>query len=555
MSLSDSSRVSPQPSHLSPTDTTGRTEDRDPSRDDGAFTGKGEKGTRRPVISQRELDSVRRKLNYHMSESEERGIPKTESCSTDSADELAALWSGAGLQLPQTMARVSSTDPQLISFASPPVTTAGTTANIAADVTACIAADVAANSSADTTAVAEAANGIATPITTAVNREAITPQTQALFTGIRSGKRSLFDHIPQQRTAQRTWGIDIDCQDPQSGRTPLTMALVLRAWDIAVELLSLGADPDLLDGAHDAPRELASPLCKMILQFFSWSAMKQSGDWSPANEVLLKDLLLTRDSVDGYTMLTWAAGRRHDKLACMLIDAGAGFEFSSKQGESPFEAACRKGSLSLVLTMLDAWSELITTDLGRAYFRLALRGAIEARRPAVVAEMLSAFRRIYRAGGKAPAQEDALDVKEIIPRDRRSEADAYHAFFGGQPSTTFVFDTALQRTRDDCLLTREECSLLMLNDMQVLAARKAYSDVLVVIEAHYKLASGIPRTITVAGRVNAGNVSRELSGVESTSESSHSWAREWAQEPTSESTYESPPESTSEPTSESSLSQ
>ena len=224
-----------------------------------------------------------------------------------------------------------------------------------------------------------------------------------------------------------------------------------------------------------------------------------------------------------------------------------GFEFSGRQGEGPFEAACRKGSLSLVLYMLDVWPELVTTFVGRAYFRLALRGAVEAKRPAVVGEMLSAFRRIYRAGGKPPAQEDAVDVKEIIPRASRSEAEAYHAFFGGQASTTFAFDTALQRTRDDFLLTREECSLLMLNEMEVLAVRMANSGVLEVIEAHYKPTSGIPRTITVAGRVRAGNASLGLFGAESTPE--------LTPEPTPEPTDESTQESTQESTSESSLSQ
>ncbi len=510
MSLSDSPRVSPHPFTLSPTDTTGRTEDHDASRQEGAFTGDDEKGPRRPVISQRDRDAVRKQLDYYLSESDESVTSTTADGSTDSAGDAGALPTGTGgLQPSQAMARVSSTDPQLRSLDSPPVTTAGATS------------------------VSHAATTSSGLVTSAVGKDGITPQTLALFDGIRSGKRRLFEQIPQQKKAQRSWGIHIDWQDKQSGRTPLTMALVLREWDIAVELMSLGADPDLLDGAHDAPRELASPMCKMILQFFSWYAMKQqSEDWALGIAVILKDLLLTRDAIDGDTMLTWAAGRRHDKLACMLIEAGAGFEFSSKQGEGPFEAACRRGSLTLVLHMLDAWPALVTTDLGRAYFRLALRGAILAKRPAVVGEMLSAFRRIYRASGKPSAQEDAVDVKEIIPRDWRSEAEAYHAFFGGQASTTFVLNTALGRTRDDYLLTREECQLLMLDDMALLAVRRGSSKVVEVIEAHYKPAIGIPRIITVAGRVHAGDDSDDsdipvdLSGAEppaeATPESSHS---------------------------------
>ncbi len=518
MSLSDSPRVSPRPFILSPTDTTGRTEGHDASRQEGAFTGNDEKGPRRPVINQRDRDAVRKRLDYYLSlsDSDESVTSATADGSTDSAGEAGALPTGTGgLQPSQAMARVSSTDPQLISLASPPVTTAGATA------------------------VAEAARGGAAPVNSDLKKEAITPQTQALFTGIRSGKRRLFEQLPQQKKTQRSWGIHIDWQDKQTGRSPLTLALALREWDIAVELLSLGADPDLLDGIHDAPSDLASPICKMILQFFSWDAMKQSGDWTLGIEVILKDLLLTRDAVDGDTMLTWAAGRRHDKLACRLIDAGAGFDFCSTQGEGPLEAACRNGSLSLVLTMLDAWPRLVTTNIGRAYFRMGLRAAIEAKRPAVVGEMLSAFRRIYRAGGRPPAQDNALDVEEIIPRDWRSEAEAYHAFFGGQASTTFVFDTALQRTRDDCLLTREECALLMLSEMEMLAVRKGSSKVLEVIEAHYKPATGIPRTTTVAGRGQAGNASRASSGEASIPES----------------TSESTPESTRESTPESSLDQ
>jgi len=500
VSLSDSPRVSPHPFSLSPTDTTGRTEDRDASRQEGAFTGNDGKGPGRPVISQRDRDAVRRQLDYYLSESDESVTSTTADGSTDSAGDAGALPTGFGdLQPSQAMAWVSSTDPQLRSLASPPVTTAGATS------------------------VVHAATGSAGLFTSAAGKEAITPQTLALFNGIRSGNRRLFEQLPQQKKAQRSWGIHIDWLDKQTGRTPLTLALVQKEWDIAVELLSLGADPDLLDGTQEAPRDLATPMCRMVLQFFSWSATKQAGDWSPGKEALLKELLLTRDSAEGSPMLTWAAGRRHDKLACRLIEAGAGFEFSSKQGEGPLEAACRKGSLALVLHMLDVWPALVTTDLGRAYFRLALRGAIEAKRPAVVGEMLSAFRRIYRAGGKPPAREEAVDVKEIIPRDWRSEAEAYHAFFGGQASTTFVLNTALGRTRDDCLLTREECWLLKLDDMTLLAARKGHSKVLEVIEAHYKPAIGIPRIITVAGRVPAGDdsdVSGNVFGAQPTPESS-----------------------------------
>ncbi len=474
MSLSDSLRVSSQSPIPSPTDTPGNTDASDASPHDGAFTGKDQQRPKRPVISQRDLATVRRLLTYDLNESGEPATAKTESCSSEGSGGTPGASTrqqvSGDLWCRRQTAVVSSTDPQVRPLGAPPTTTGGTSTSV---------------------------------VSASVKKEA-TAQTLALFEGVRRGNRRVFEHVPQQMTTQRSWGIHIDWQDQQTKRTPLTLALVKKEWDIVVELLSLGADPDLLDGKLDIPRELASPMCKMILQFFSWSALKQSGNWSAGKEAVLQELLRGKDSVEGHTMLSWAAGRRHDKLACMLIDAGAGFNLSSKQGEGPFEAACRKGSLSLVLFMLDAWPDLVTSDVGRAYFRLALRAAIEAKRPAVVGEMLSAFRRIYRAGGKPMPEEDAVDLKQRIPRDWRSDAEAYHLFFGGQASTSFGFHTALQRTRDDCLLTPDECQLLMLPEMEMLAVRRGASRVLEVIEAHYKLSSGIPRASTVNIRTRAG---------------------------------------------------
>lgn len=470
MSLSDSNRISSPPLSPWPTHAPGNSDASETSGHHGAFTGMDQQRPRRPILSEKDLAAVRKRLTYHMSESEEPVEAKTESCSSDGtrrsteagASREASGSFGPDPQVPQ----MSSNDPQVRVLGPAPTTTAVTSASSASVVT----------------------------------RREMPPQTQSLFDGIRRGNRRVFEHVPPQQTAQRSWGIHIDWQDHQTGRTPLTLALSQGEWDIAVELLSLGADPDLLDGKEDMPVELASPMSGLILQFFSWSARKQSGDWRSINEKLLQALLTLRDSAEGHTMLTWAAGRRHDRLACMLIDAGARFDLASKQGEGPFEAACRRGSLSLVLFMLDSWPELVTTDLGRTFFRLALRGAVEARRPAVVGEMLSAFRRIHRAGGKRSLPEDAVDVKEIVPRDWRTEADAYHSFFGGQASTTFGFITALQRTRDDCLLNPAECRLLMLEDMLLLAVRKGASKVVEMIEAHYKRASGIP----LASRVYSG---------------------------------------------------
>lgn len=422
-----------------------------------------------------------------MSESEDIVIVKTEADtsggSAGSHDAGTGQPARSGSPLDTRATLISSTDPQIRSFAASPTTTAGSTSSVAGTGA----------------------------------KDAITPQTLALFESVITGNRSIFAHLPAQKRAQLSWGIDINWQDRQTGRTPLTLALAEGEWDIAVELLSFGADPDLLDGAHAAPRELASPMCRMILQFFSWSTQKQSADWSVGKEAVLRELLSNRDSVDGHTMLTWAAGRRHDKLACMLIGAGAGFGLASARGEGPLEEACRTGSLSLVIFMLDAWPDLVTTHVGRAYFRLALRAAIEAKRPAVVSEMLSAFRRIYRADGKPPVAEDMLDLKEVIPRDRLCEEQAYQVFFGSQTTTTFVFATALPRTRDDCLLTPDECELLKLHEMEMLAVKKGYAKVLEVIEANYKLASGIPRATAAPARLragDAGDASTGLSGSE-----------------------------------------
>jgi len=314
----------------------------------------------------------------------------------------------------------------------------------------------------------------------------LTPEMQSVFKNIDSGNLKFFDLVSGKRIERNVHGIDLDMVHPKTLHTPLTMALQSGQIEIAVMLLVLGADPLAVNGKEISPMEVASSLSRMFLRFFVLRRQSQVYVENSKSRERFLQLLNTVNADSGETMLSWAVMHRQDKLACLLILAGADFKCRNAKNAAPLEVAARYGSMQLVNAMIETWPQL-ASYAKLPYVKQAIVGATEMNRPSVIAHLLAFFRAEFRARNdenEDNADIDSIDLHEVISPSPQTEDEAFEFFMNDKPQPALTVQQLMHRSSDRYLLTEKECWLLELDKAAKIAEKMGHQRVLDIFAAH-----------------------------------------------------------------------
>lgn len=314
----------------------------------------------------------------------------------------------------------------------------------------------------------------------------LTPEMQSVFKNIDSGNLKFFDLVPGKRIERNAHGIDLDMVHPKTLHTPLTMALQSGQIEIAVMLLVLGADPLAVNGKEIPPMEVASSLSRMFLRFFILRRQPEVKVENSKPRERFLQLLNTVNADSGETMLSWAVTHRQDKLACLLILAGADFKCRNAKNAAPLEVAARYGSMQLVNAMTETWPQL-ASYAKLPYVKQAIVGATEMNRPSVIAHLLAFFRAEFRARNDENEDNvdiDSIDLHEDIPPSPQIEDEAFEFFMNDKSQPALTVQQLMHRSSDRYLLTEKECWLLELDKAAKIAEKMGHQRVLGIFAAH-----------------------------------------------------------------------
>jgi ankyrin repeat protein len=321
--------------------------------------------------------------------------------------------------------------------------------------------------------------------TTAEKNAALTERMHSLFENIRTGRLARIDELPNTSEELRNSGIYLNQIHPQTLCTPLTTALKYKQTAIAITLLILGADPLCTDGNKTKPSSIASPLCMMVIRFFELRSKPEARVKKTKESGLLRLLFAKVEPDSGHTLLSWAICEGHDKLVELLVASGADFEDRNAVDMAPLEIAVRCGSMQAINSMLSAWPHLVE-HINLPHLIEAIYVAAQTNRPALVGQLISFFRlwhRAYRDTRPEREQEDSWPSAQPNPD---GEQEAYQFFLSGKSSSSFTIAQVMHRTRDDCLLTDHEASLLQLHKVEWLSLQLGFKKVLEMVRAHIK---------------------------------------------------------------------
>ena len=311
---------------------------------------------------------------------------------------------------------------------------------------------------------------------------------EKLFQKIKQNDRIFIQNLPPDRLEQTEQGFFIDQASSSTlgGFTPLTLALTLGHFDLAVDLLLIGASTNVADAQTRQPLRIVAndSMAKMIIRFMVLETNEVNSRKSKSNHHGDYQKLLTQiDPQSGHTLLTWAIRYRHPKLVEKLINAGADFRVFNRFGRAAFEEACAFGCMETLSLLLDAWSEVVV-DQYREHLIAGIESAIRSNRRMVVAELLSFFRTEFRHLYKSASTISRYDKEPKMPPNPVVEEEAFRLFLGAKPERKTSVAHLMKQTSDTFLLTPEESRLLQLNKMIALAQKRSLPEIVEIIHAH-----------------------------------------------------------------------
>eukprot|EP00063_Salmo_salar_P046283 XP_014021118.1 PREDICTED: ankyrin repeat domain-containing protein 50-like [Salmo salar] len=150
-------------------------------------------------------------------------------------------------------------------------------------------------------------------------------------------------------------GVSVNWTDPTDGHTLLARAAHTGSADVAVLLLSRGADPLISDHQGQTPLTLSARQGHV-------NVLGMLLDWARGQQPETAMRMVEHADSEGWTALRSAAWGGHTEAVHLLLDAGADVDGCDAEGRSALRAAAWGGHEKILLTLLDYRAQVDKAD-------------------------------------------------------------------------------------------------------------------------------------------------------------------------------------------------